>query len=70
MRQTKPAVDNVIPIHKVLVKADVVAAHIGYKPATVVYLARKGKIPAKRIQNGVRTHWRFDLEEVLKALEK
>ena len=60
---------NVVAISRVLVKADVVAAAIGYKPETVVYLARKGKIPAKRVKNGVRFHWRFDLDEVLKSLE-
>lgn len=62
---------TVIPIndHKPLVKAEVVAAQLSCSEATVLRMARKGTIPGRRICNGSRIHWRFDIEDVLNALE-
>jgi len=61
--------DNIVPLHQVLVKAEVVAAHLGYKSKdTILAMARRKQIPALRIKSGCRTHWRFDLEEVLRAM--
>jgi hypothetical protein len=53
--------------HKPLVKAEVVAAHLSCSEATVLRLARAGRIPSRKISNGCRCHWRFDLEDVLNA---
>ena len=48
-------------------KAEVVAAHLSCSEATVLRLARAGRIPSRKISNGCRCHWRFDLEDVLNA---
>ena len=55
--------------NKPLVKAEVVAEHLGVCEATILRMARKGKIPARSIKNGTRVLWRFSLDEVMHALE-
>lgn len=61
---------NLVSIHKAaLVTPKEVAERLSCCTATVLNLARKGKIPGRKISNGCRNYWRFDLEQVLKALE-
>jgi excisionase family DNA binding protein len=61
---------TIIPFSsKPTVKAEIVAQHLGCCEETILRMARAGRIPAKRIKNGTRSHWRFDLEDVMLSLE-
>jgi excisionase family DNA binding protein len=54
---------------KPLVRAGVVAEYLSCCEAHVLRLARAGKIPGRKISNGSRVYWRFDLDEVLRFLK-
>lgn len=63
---------EVIPIDnkpQPLVKASVVADYLSCSEATILRQARAGILPARKITNGRRVHWRFDLQEVLHFYE-
>lgn len=54
---------------KPLVKANVVAQYLSCCEATILRMARTGRIPALKISNGCRAYWRFDLDEVRRLLK-
>lgn len=60
---------NVVSIngHKPLVKVEAVAQYLGCSKMHVLRMARSGKIPCRKINNGTRCHWRFDMDEVVNA---
>lgn len=54
---------------KPLVRAEAVAEHLSCSEAYVLRMARAGRIPAVKINNGARTFWRFDIDEVMRFLK-
>lgn len=63
---------TVIPIselRKPLVKPEAMAEYLSCTVDYLLRLARKGEIPALKMGNGARSLWRFNLDDVVRALE-